>query len=143
MRATVIPFRPRECANTFAPGDVAQLHDWAMRAAHADFYIQTDPTTSGRQRWIGRADCGDEFVSITKGSPEAPSIARITPQQRRWVLRDHRHRPIGDFSSLRDALEEVCQTIEAGEAASTDGEAADVPKVLSFPVSRGDKKRPG
>jgi hypothetical protein len=109
--AAVIPFRRRGCTNTFAPSDIAQLHKWAAQAAYSDLYLQTDYTAAGQSEWIGRGDCGDEFVSITKGSPDAPSVLRITPQDGRWVLRDHRHMPIGHFDSLRALLEKVSASV--------------------------------
>jgi hypothetical protein len=107
VSATVILFRSRASTNTFAGSDIAHLHEWAVQAAHAGLYLQTDHTAAGQEQWIVRADCGDEFVAIAKGSPDAPSVFRITPQGGRWVLRDHRHVPIGDFANLRAVLEKV------------------------------------
>jgi len=119
--AAVIPFRPRRCTNTFTPSDIAQLHKWAAQAAYSDLYLQTDYTAAGQVQWIGRGDCGSEFVSITKGSPDAPSVLRITPQDGRWVLRDHRHMPIGHFASLRALLEKVSASVGIQGTASARG----------------------
>ena len=105
---TAIPLRLRKRANVFAPSDVAELRRWAMEAPRADLYLQRDHD-AGEEPWIGRADFGDEFVSIARGSPDAPSVARITPEQGRWVLREHRHVPIGHFASLNAVLEQVSE----------------------------------
>jgi hypothetical protein len=84
--STVIPFRRRpQPSNTFCQRDIAELHRWAALAARAGLFFQTDhhPQT-GEERWIGRADCGSEYVSVADGSPAGRTVCR-TPERGQWV----------------------------------------------------------
>src|SRR5438270_13600068 len=112
MAAQVIPFRPRKQENTFSEADIRELHRWASAAGCAGFFFQTDrnPRT-GKEHWIGRADCGSEFVSIALSSPSSPLLYVVTREGGRWVLRDRRFKPLDTFVSLRAALEAICATL--------------------------------
>ena len=113
MTAIVIPLRQRQSSNTFSQTDIAELHRWSYSAARARLFLQTDydPQT-GEERWIGRADCGSEYISVADGSPNSRLLCAVTPERAQWVLRDRRHEPLDTFGSLRAALEAVYQMFD-------------------------------
>ena len=110
MTAIVIPLRQRQSSNTFSQTDIAELHRWSYSAARARLFLQTDYDPQiGEHRWIGRADCGSEYISVANGSPDGRLLCTVTPERPQWVLRNRRHELLGTFGSLRAALEAVYQ----------------------------------
>ena len=113
--AAIIPFRH---PNRFGQTDAMELIRWSATAAQALWFLQDDLDPVPRHsRWIACTEDGDEYISVTFGSSEAPLEFMVAPLNGRWQLFDHSGLLLRTFFSLRDALETICPTLSQADFA--------------------------